>query len=470
MNSVPYVYNNVFPFHFRLLLSDQHCSRPLQLRFLNSCKVDKYSKQKVEADDKTPLKVAIYDHKNEIITSEPFSSMRVHIVPIEGDFDNDHKGQWSEEYFRSKIVSGRPGKEPLLFGDLYIRLQDGVGYLNTAKFQDNSSFVKSKRFKLGVMATDKSIAQKVQEGITESFAVKDIRAYSSKKNLYPCPQDPVYKLRKIAKDGDRHKSLEKNGIKTVEDFVLSYNQSHEDLRKILGKISDQDWDVVIDHAQKHNTRPGNQEHQVISRSDGRHYFKGSSSMQPINPAPQKQLDYQGMHQQSSSTYTELSSGVSLEDASREQVGIQVDEELISGAGNEVLSVSVPLIDNNISKIEGSNSQQVHYGYFTTIDDDSGCGGYGSAFEQSGGYTPASGAGTPASEAGSCGSLMHYSGSPVRGAREQACPTLSSSPTGGASSSSYWTHPAQADNINNASARYTDEEELERFLNGVWDYF
>jgi hypothetical protein len=52
----------------------------------------------------------------------------------------------------------------------------------------------------------------------------------------------------------------------------------------------------------------------------------------------------------------------------EQVGIQVDEELISGAGNEVLSVSVPLIDNNISKIEGSNSQQVHYGYFTTIDD------------------------------------------------------------------------------------------------------
>jgi hypothetical protein len=55
---------------------------------------------------------------------------------------------------------------------------------------------------------------------------------ASKKNLYPCPQDPVYKLRKIAKDGDRHKSLEKNGIKTVEDFVLSYNQSHEDLRKV----------------------------------------------------------------------------------------------------------------------------------------------------------------------------------------------------------------------------------------------
>lgn len=169
--------NNPSPFHFRVSLPDQHCSIPLQLRFINSCKNDKYSKQKVEADDKTPLKVAIYDHRNEIIKSEPFSSMRVHIVPIQGDFDNDHKGQWTEEYFRSKVVSGRPGKEPLLFGDLYIRLQDGVGYLNIAKFQDNSSFVASKKFKLGVMAADARISQRIQEGITDSFAVKDIRGY-----------------------------------------------------------------------------------------------------------------------------------------------------------------------------------------------------------------------------------------------------------------------------------------------------
>lgn len=49
------------------------------------------------------------------------------------------------------------------------------------------------------------------------------------------------------------------------------------------------------------------------------------------------------------------------------MGIQVDEDQISGAGNEALSVSVPLIDNNISKIEGSNSQQVHSGNFTMVD-------------------------------------------------------------------------------------------------------
>ncbi|WVZ88678.1 hypothetical protein U9M48_035170 [Paspalum notatum var. saurae] len=159
------------------ILSDQQCSTPLQLKFLNSCKNDKYSKHKIEADDKTPLKVAIFNHKNEIITSEPFSSMRVHVVPIHGDFDHDHKGQWTEKHFCSKIVSGRPGKEHLLSGDLYIRLQNGVGYLNAAKFQDNSSFVASKRFKLGVMAADERISQRIQEGISDSFAVKDVRGY-----------------------------------------------------------------------------------------------------------------------------------------------------------------------------------------------------------------------------------------------------------------------------------------------------
>jgi hypothetical protein len=159
------------------MLSDKNCSIHLQLRFLNSCGNDKYSTRKIEADDKNLLKVAIYDYNNEIITREPFSSMRVRIVAIHGDFDDDHKGQWTQEYFHSKIVTGRPGKEHLLSGNLYFRLQNGEGHLDSAKFQDNSSFVPSKRFKLGVMAADDRISGRIQEGITESFAVKDIRGF-----------------------------------------------------------------------------------------------------------------------------------------------------------------------------------------------------------------------------------------------------------------------------------------------------
>jgi hypothetical protein len=159
------------------MLSDTKYSFPLQLRFVNSCGNDKYSTHKIEADDKDPLQVAVYDNKNKIITCEPFSSMRVHVVAIHGDFDDDHKGRWTEEYFHSKIVSGRPRKERLLSANLYFRLQGGVGYLSSAKFQDNSSFVPSKKFKLGVMADDERISEIIQEGITESFAVKDIQGF-----------------------------------------------------------------------------------------------------------------------------------------------------------------------------------------------------------------------------------------------------------------------------------------------------
>uniref|UniRef100_A0A0E0BLY8 Uncharacterized protein n=1 Tax=Oryza glumipatula TaxID=40148 RepID=A0A0E0BLY8_9ORYZ len=273
------------------MLSDQNSSMQLRLQFVNSCSNSKYSTRKIEADDETPLKVAIYDHNNEIMTCEPFSSMRVHIVAIHGDFDDDHKGHWTEEHFRSKIVTGRPGKEHLLSGKLYFRLQGGVGYLNSAKFQDNSSFVPSKRLKLGVMAADERISQRIQEGITESFAVKDVRGYSTKKNLNPSPCDPVYKLNKIAMNGDRHKLLEKNGIKIVGDFLSFYDRSPEDLRKILGKISDQDWETIISHAQKCTPRPGiyssciqerngSDEHQTFSKSNGSCYLKGSCSEQP----------------------------------------------------------------------------------------------------------------------------------------------------------------------------------------------
>ncbi|XP_062205488.1 calmodulin-binding protein 60 C-like isoform X2 [Phragmites australis] len=337
------------------MLSDNNCSIPRRLQFVNSCSNDKYSTRNIEADDKNLLKVAIYDHNNNIITCEPFSSMRVHIVAIHGDFDDDHKGQWTEQYFRSKIVTGRPGKEHLLSGSLYFRLQDGVGYLNSAKFQDNSSFVPSKRFKLGVVAADVRISERIQEGITESFAVKDIRGFSTKKSGNPTPRDAVYKLSRIAMNGDRHKLLEQNGIKTVGDLLRFYSRSPEDLRKIMGKISDQDWDKIINHAHKCNPRPGiyssciqernvSHDNEPFSRSNASLYLEGSCSVQR-SPTIQKQLDVHVAHQQNLTTYNGISSGASTEKVSEELEGIQVADQQVSSVGN------------GIHTLEGSSSQQ-----------------------------------------------------------------------------------------------------------------
>ncbi|EEE52531.1 hypothetical protein OsJ_34753 [Oryza sativa Japonica Group] len=313
VSSLTAAISEVVGYHKRIpaprMLPDQNCSEPLRLQFVNSCSNDKYSTHKIEADDESPL-------------------------------------QWTEEYFRSKIVPGRPQKGHLLSGKLYFRLQNGVGYLN-AKFQDNSSFVPSKKFKLGVMAADERISERIQEGITESFAVKDVRGYLTKKNPNPSPRDAVYKLSKIAKNGDRHKLLEQNGIKTVEDFLSFYNKSPDDLRKILGKISDQDWDLIISHALKCNPRPGiyssclqesnvSHEHEAFFRSNGSYYLQGSCSMQPSHTS-QGQLER-----------------------------IQVVDRQVSSVGNEVMSVSS--MDNNM--LEVSSSQQQHsLGHINTAEID-----------------------------------------------------------------------------------------------------
>uniref|UniRef100_A0A0E0FXU2 Calmodulin-binding protein-like n=1 Tax=Oryza nivara TaxID=4536 RepID=A0A0E0FXU2_ORYNI len=343
------------------MLSDQNSSMQLRLQFVNSCSNSKYSTRKIEADDETPLKVAIYDHNNEIMTCEPFSSMRVHIVAIHGDFDDDHKGHWTEEHFRSKIVTGRPGKEHLLSGKLYFRLQGGVGYLNSAKFQDNSSFVPSKRLKLGVMAADERISQRIQEGITESFAVKDVRGYSTKKNLNPSPCDPVYKLNKIAMNGDRHKLLEKNGIKIVGDFLSFYDRSPEDLRKI-GKQSL----VTLRNALQ------DQEFTLVAYKRGmgltniRHFLK---AMAVFTLRGHAQSNQALRCEQTSSVCNGLQSGASLgnlpsksklQQSTSNQSVTPRELESFQVANEEVLSIrneasSVPSMDNNT--LGGSSTQQ-----------------------------------------------------------------------------------------------------------------
>ncbi|BAT15165.1 Os11g0665000 [Oryza sativa Japonica Group] len=158
-------------------LSYQREIRTHRLKFENRCCNDKFSRHVITADDGSPIKVAIYDHDNKIITNGPLSSMQVRIVVMNGEFNKDNKVQWNRDSFLQNIVYGRPGKLPLFANELYLRLENGVANLYGAKFQDNSSFLPSKQFRLGVMAADDSISEKILEGISESFAVKDGRGF-----------------------------------------------------------------------------------------------------------------------------------------------------------------------------------------------------------------------------------------------------------------------------------------------------
>ncbi|KAM0883191.1 hypothetical protein ACQ4PT_031792 [Festuca glaucescens] len=368
--------------------SDEGELRKYRMKFENKCCDTEYSRQDIMADDAHPLKVAIYDRDNRIITEGPLSSIQVKVVVLHGEFNNDHKEHWKREYFREKLISSRPGKPPLLSEDLYPRLEDGVANICGVKFQDNSSFVPSKRFRLGVMAADDSLSEKIQEGVSESFAVRDRRGLSTKKNPHPSSRDPVYKLSGIAMKGDRHKLLERHGIKQVEDLLRLHSKNPEGLRKIFGKISDHDWDKIINHARKCNQvaeiysssiqeKNFPDEHDPFSKTNDSCYLKGPCSIKP-SPTPQKQIDAQVHHQQISSSYNGLSSCTSQHNALQascsmlaapaptftrtdqnvmpygELEGTQVTGHQITCIGSEILPASS--MDNNI--LDASSSEQV----------------------------------------------------------------------------------------------------------------
>ncbi|OEL29822.1 Calmodulin-binding protein 60 F [Dichanthelium oligosanthes] len=209
--------------------------RTYRLKFENKCCADKYSRHDMKADDGSPIEVAIYDNENRIITNGPLSSIQVKIVVLDGEFNKENKEQWGENSFNTSIVRGRPGKQPLFANELYLRLENGVANLCGAKFQDNSSFVPSKKFRLGVMAADDNISEKILEGISESFAVKDGRGYRKFLSIFH------YNTKK-------HKLLVQNHINLVQDFLWSYNKDKDSLRQACGNITDHDWDIIVRHA------------------------------------------------------------------------------------------------------------------------------------------------------------------------------------------------------------------------------
>ena len=70
----------------------------------------------------------------------------------------------------------RDGKRPLLTGETTVALKDGVGVMGELTFTDNSSWIRSRKFRLGVRpAVGQPGEEKVREGKTEAFTVKDHR-------------------------------------------------------------------------------------------------------------------------------------------------------------------------------------------------------------------------------------------------------------------------------------------------------
>ncbi|XP_056171947.1 calmodulin-binding protein 60 D-like isoform X2 [Syzygium oleosum] len=225
-------------------------TRNLQLQLQTKLSLPLFTGKKLEGEKGTPISVALIDaNTGDVVTSGPESSIKLDIVVLEGDFNKEDGDNWAQEEFENYVVKERDGKRPLLTGNLIVTLKGGVGELGELIFTDNSSWNKSKRFRIGLkVATGYCGNTRIQEAKTEAFRVKEYRGEAYKKHHPPASDDEVWRLEKIAKDGKSHQKLKEAGIHKVEDFLLQLLTDSKKLREILGNsITSKNWEILVHH-------------------------------------------------------------------------------------------------------------------------------------------------------------------------------------------------------------------------------
>ncbi|KAK1440416.1 hypothetical protein QVD17_06243 [Tagetes erecta] len=221
-------------------------TRTLQLRFQTKLPRMLFTGSKVEAENNGAVKLVLFDtDSNQIVSFGPLSSSKIQIVSLDGDFAVDDDEDWSKKDFEDKIIVARDGKRPLVAGELVVVLKDGVGDLGDVVFTDNSSWRRSRTFRLGARVIS---GANIREAVSEPFTVKDHRGESYRKHHPPALGDDIWRLEKIAKDGAFHRRLGSNGIRTVKHFLQMYITNESALRKILGGSCNKTWESITKHA------------------------------------------------------------------------------------------------------------------------------------------------------------------------------------------------------------------------------
>ncbi|CAL4936806.1 unnamed protein product [Urochloa decumbens] len=225
-------------------------SKNLQLQFTTKLSLPIFTGSKIEAEGS--LSIALVDTlTRQVVASGKESLMKVEIVVLEGDFESGEDDDWTAQEFNNNIVKEREGKRPLISGDVFVALIDGIGTVGELSFTDNSSWTRSRKFRLGARTEDGYFnGIRVREAKTESFVVKDHRGELYKKHHPPFLDDEVWRLEKIGKDGAFHKRLNTESIRTVKDFLTLLHLDGPRLRKILGGgMSTKMWEATVEHAE-----------------------------------------------------------------------------------------------------------------------------------------------------------------------------------------------------------------------------
>lgn len=137
-----------------------------------------FTGSKIGDVENNPLEIILVDASNNDHSMVPVNldrPIKLDVVALHGDFPSGDK--WSSDEFERNIVKERDGKRPLLAGEVTVTVRNGVGTIGDIEFTDNSSWIRSRKFRIGVKVAKGSSGQGVAvcEAMTEAFVVRDHR-------------------------------------------------------------------------------------------------------------------------------------------------------------------------------------------------------------------------------------------------------------------------------------------------------
>ncbi|KAJ4844707.1 hypothetical protein Tsubulata_049688 [Turnera subulata] len=154
-------------------------SPSLELIFSKKLMLPIFTGSKIFDADGGPLQIILVDTggDQQLVSTCLPHPIRVEIVVLDGDFPADDRNTWTSEEFNNNIVKERTGKRPLLAGDcLTVALRDGFAPIGDIEFTDNSSWIRSRKFRIGARVVPGSCeGVRIREAMTEAFVVKDHR-------------------------------------------------------------------------------------------------------------------------------------------------------------------------------------------------------------------------------------------------------------------------------------------------------
>ncbi|XP_062195532.1 protein SAR DEFICIENT 1-like [Phragmites australis] len=220
-----------------------------KLAFRNPPRLPIFTGSKIEDDISNPLEVILVNMDTGSPSALP-QALRIELVPLFGEFPQDDREDWAADEFQKGIVKQREGKRPLLTGEVSLTMRDGRATVNELQFTDNSSWVRCRKFRIGVRVVPGSYdGPRILEAMTEAFVVRDHRGELYRKHYPPVLGDDVWRLEKIGKEGAFHRKLAQHRVKTVQEFLRMLTVKPDELRAILGEgMTDRMWEMTTNHA------------------------------------------------------------------------------------------------------------------------------------------------------------------------------------------------------------------------------